>query len=86
MAYIFYSRIQTLVADGDAGLSDILGHAMAHEIGHLLIGPSHSQVGIMQAEWTREDLASAARNQLSFTPSQLELLRASVYGANRKPN
>jgi hypothetical protein len=86
MAYIFYSRIETLAANGDAGLSDILGHAMAHEIGHLLLGPGHSQVGIMQAEWTREDLASAARNQLSFTPQQIELLRASAYGANRKAN
>ena len=86
MAYIFYSRIETVAADGDASLSDILGHAMAHEIGHLLLGPGHSQVGIMQAEWTREDLARAARNQLSFTPQQIGLLRGSVYSANRKPN
>jgi hypothetical protein len=86
MAYIFYWRIETLAANGDAGLSDILGHAMVHEIGHLLLGPGHSRVGIMRAEWTREDLASAARNQLSFTSQQMDLLRASVYSANRKPN
>jgi hypothetical protein len=83
MAYILYSRIETLAADGDASLSDILGHAMAHEIGHLLLGPGHSQVGIMQAEWTREDLARAARNELSFTPQQMELLLAAVYSAKR---
>jgi hypothetical protein len=86
MAYILYSRIETLAADGDAGLSDILGHAMAHEIGHLLLGPGHSPVGIMRAEWNRKDLESAARNQLSFTPQQVGLLRGSVYSANRKPN
>jgi hypothetical protein len=86
MAYILYSRIETMAADGDASLSDILGHTMAHEIGHLLLGPGHSAVGIMRPEWNRRDLESAARNELSFTPYQLELLRASVYGANRKPN
>ncbi len=86
MAYIFYSRIETMAADGDASLSDILGHAMAHEIGHLLLGPSHSPVGIMRPEWNRKDLESAARNQLSFTPQHMELLRASVYGANLKRN
>jgi len=76
-------RIETLAADGDASLPDILGHAMAHEIGHLLLGPSHSPAGIMRAEWTRKDLESAARNELSFTPQQMELLRASVYHAKR---
>lgn len=83
LAYIFYPRIQTLAAVDDASLSDVLGHVMAHEIGHLLLGPGHSPAGIMQAEWTRRDLESAARNELSFTPQEMELLRAAVYSAKR---
>ena len=39
MAYMFYARIEAIAADGDATPSVILGHAMAHEIGHLLLGP-----------------------------------------------
>jgi hypothetical protein len=78
LAYIFYSRIETMVADGDDSLSDTLGHVMAHEIGHLLLGPRHSPVGIMQEEWTREDLERAARDQLTFTSPQMELLRAAT--------
>jgi len=86
LAYIFYPRIQTLAAVDDASLSDVLGHVMAHEIGHLLLGPGHSPAGIMRAEWTREDLDRAARNELSFTPQQMELLRTGVYRANHKPS
>jgi hypothetical protein len=86
MAYIFYARIETMAADGDASLSDILGHAMAHEIGHLLLGPSHSPVGIMRAEWNRRDLESAALNQLSFAPEQIELLRGAAERPHGKRN
>jgi hypothetical protein len=78
MAYIFYPRIETLAADGDASLSDILGHVLAHEIGHLMLGPVHSPTGIMQAEWKRKDFQRAARNQLSFTRDQAEALRATA--------
>ena len=86
LAYIFYPRIETMAADGDASLSDILGHAMAHEIGHLLLGPGHSPVGLMREEWTRKDLESAARNQLSFTSQQVALLRATAERPNGMRN
>ena len=37
----------------------------------------------MRGEWTHEDIERAARNQLSFTLQQMELLRGS---ANLKPD
>ncbi len=52
---------------------------MAHEIGHLLLGPKrHSRSGIMRARWDQEDLRLAAEARLRFTSQQAELIRAEV--------
>ncbi len=75
-----YPRIETIAADGDASRSDILGHAMAHEIGHPLLGPGPSPIGVMRGEWRSNDLENAARNRLGFTPEQATLLRAAFAG------
>ena len=49
----------------------LLGHVMAHEIAHLLLGTnSHSASGIMRAHWYAQELASADRGALLFTPDQ----------------
>ena len=57
----------------------LLGHVMAHEIAHLLLGrDSHSTTGIMRAHWTVQDLESAAKHALLFTQSQATTMRARV--------
>ncbi len=49
----------------------ILGHVMAHEIGHLLLGiNSHSPWGIMRAHWNQGELALATKCMLLFTEPQ----------------
>ena len=50
LATVFYNRIED-VSGRDAGYTaSILGHVIAHEIGHLLLPPrAHSPSGIMQA-------------------------------------
>jgi len=53
----------------------VLGHAMAHEIGHLLLPYGHSPTGLMRAEWEAKDLRLAANRQLNFTSEQAELMR-----------
>jgi hypothetical protein len=55
----------------------ILGHAAAHEIGHLLLRtPTHSSIGLMRAQWMLEDLDHAAQGTLIFTPEQAAQMRA----------
>ena len=57
----------------------ILGRAMAHEIGHVLLGTaSHSREGIMRADWGAEELKVAAMNDMFFTRKQSDLLRAKI--------
>ncbi len=57
----------------------ILGHLMAHEMGHLLLGQnSHSAKGIMHVPWSRFSLARAASGKLLFTPKEANRIRAQV--------
>ena len=55
----------------------ILGGAMAHEIGHLLLGlDSHSPIGIMQAHWGRKQVRELLKRNLLFTGEQSRQIRA----------
>lgn len=78
-ANIFFPLVETMAEGGVASPSQILGHATAHEIGHLLLRSNqHSTLGIMRARWNQEDLRSASRGSLLFTAEQSERIRAEV--------
>jgi hypothetical protein len=82
-AYIFYNRVEAIamnfVESSYANTAEILGWAIAHEIGHMLLtGPSHSQTGIMRRAWDVWDLRYARRGSLLFTPQQARLIREEV--------
>jgi hypothetical protein len=53
-----------------------LGYVMAHELGHILLGPnSHALVGIMQPILSWDDWQKAAQGTLDFTRSQKQQIR-----------
>ncbi len=72
---VLYDRLQELSADQHfRGL--ILGHVMAHELGHLLLGEqSHASRGIMAPTFRAKELLRAQKGQLLFTPQQAERMR-----------
>jgi hypothetical protein len=80
-AEVFYQRVAGWASGAGIARYQLLGHAMAHEIGHLLLGPnSHSGEGIMRPQWNPNDLAVIARVSLRFTPEQAGRLRAACLG------
>jgi hypothetical protein len=77
-AAVFLSRVRQLAASnpGMIDVSGLLGHVLAHEIGHLLLHSSaHSPEGLMRADFRPADLQKAAQRQLKFTPGQAEIIR-----------
>jgi hypothetical protein len=75
-ATIFYPRVNEYAQERIASHSQILGHAIAHEMGHLLLGPvPHARFGIMRGEWTAEDLQSITMGAFLFSPRQSALIR-----------
>ena len=74
VAYVFYSRTEQFTP---LYRGRLLGHFMAHELGHLLLPQySHSATGLMRAQWNREDLERAQHGLLRFTPEQATLIRS----------
>jgi hypothetical protein len=74
---VFYPSVEKLSSDSTASPSRLLGHVMAHEIGHLLLGThSHSAFGIMQPHWQGEELRRIGMGDLLFTPDQARKMRA----------
>jgi hypothetical protein len=81
LAVVSYRAVRDAALDGVGMPQEILGAAIAHELGHLLLGPhSHSATGIMQAGWSREGSARRRLNALTFTPQQAQSIRNEVGG------
>ena len=57
-------------------IGKVLGIALAHEIGHVLLPPpSHSTSGIMRASWEGDALRHAISGDIAFTARQAALMR-----------
>jgi hypothetical protein len=48
----------------------LLGYAVAHEAGHCLLGPGHSNSGLMRAAWNRRDSEEMSRLSLHLTKQE----------------
>jgi hypothetical protein len=78
-AVVLSDAIQNLAAIWGANAADILGLAMTHEIGHLLLRTGrHSAAGVMEPRYLQKDLASAERGSLLFTQKERRALQNEV--------
>jgi hypothetical protein len=58
LATVFADRVHALAEAVRADEGELLGRAMAHEIGHLLLGThDHTRTGLMRAAWTSIEVA-----------------------------
>ena len=77
MAYVSYARVKTVLSTFRE--EELLGLAVAHEIGHLLLGTNtHSNAGLMRAPWRSKDLDSGDWEEFTFTNEQARRLRAAI--------
>lgn len=64
---IFYDRVEALTQRVNTASYVVLGHAMAHELGHVLLGSTeHTRGGLMQANWAPASWRLAAAGLLGF--------------------
>jgi hypothetical protein len=85
LVYVFKNTarhmVEMLKADGrgDVSLGTILGYAMAHEIGHVLLNiAGHSSHGVMTARWTVDDLKKMPACFVNFDSDQAAKIRNEV--------
>jgi len=85
VASVFWDRITEAAQSGDLSAYQLLGHAVAHEIGHLLLGSmGHARTGLMRVNWGPPELNAMARKYLLFTPKQSERMRAEMLARMRQ--
>jgi hypothetical protein len=81
-ATVYYDMVERLFVGGRAmpNIGNLLGAAMAHEIGHVLLGSNeHSIQGIMKATWGPAEFQLLACKRLQFTPQESAGIRAGLY-------
>ena len=87
-ASIFFDRVREramdpLFREAGANLVCVMGHVIAHEIGHLLLGTnSHSESGLMSAVWTVSDMRRISKGQFNFWPDESARMRREVARRN----
>jgi hypothetical protein len=78
-AVVLADAIQKRAIFGPTNFTDLLGLAMAHELGHLLLrSAAHSVTGLMRARWAERQLRDDDRGFLRFTPGEAESMRNEV--------
>jgi hypothetical protein len=82
---VFYFRVDELAGE-EHRPELILGHVIAHEVAHVLMGPGHSEGGIMRREWPREELRRMSLGlQLGFSGEQSRRLQDAVLRRMKVP-
>ena len=77
---IYLDRVEWLARAAASDLPSLLGHAIAHELGHLLMGTSTHGLhgGLMRAQWTREEVRRARPQDWQLAAPDLARIREKV--------
>jgi hypothetical protein len=85
LATVYVDRVANLASLCEIDVHTILGRAVAHEIGHLLLGTrDHAHVGVMRAVWSRETLRRDRAGDWMFTSRDGRALRNAVRVRNAR--
>jgi hypothetical protein len=86
-AYVFADRVGIFAGEDGDPVPPLLGAAMTHELGHLLLaGSAHTVNGIMSARWGTKEKHAALMGVLTFSRRQSEQIRADISRRMRGSN
>jgi hypothetical protein len=71
VADVYYRETRKLASRTAIEPAILLAYVMAHELGHLLLGPAHSPSGIMRAAWDDRDLEAIRMGWLQFGRAEI---------------
>jgi len=76
LATVYVDRIDALAADAGVDRGELLGWAIAHEIGHLVLRTSdHAAFGLMRATWKVDELRRGLPLDWMFSRAQAGQMR-----------
>jgi hypothetical protein len=77
-ASVFVPAVRSQAARLALPFGLLLGYAVAHEVGHCLLGPGHSYTGLMRSVWNRNDAGEMSRLSLHLTKQEARKVVARV--------
>jgi hypothetical protein len=77
-AAVSYPQVVAVAGHCDQGVAIVLGAAIAHEVGHLLLGPKAHSGGVMSPRLSCQELRRASRGELWFGPDEARRMRAGM--------
>lgn len=81
---VFYDRVSRRFEHCGGWSAAILGHVMAHEIAHVLLGTlEHSEDGLMRATWKRNEFGEMVMRPLPFTGDMASVILWNLNNENR---
>jgi len=76
LATIYADRVRWTAHEAGVDPWTLLGRAIAHELGHLLMASTtHGSDGLMRAAWLREELRRDHADDWSFAPGEATVIR-----------
>jgi hypothetical protein len=76
--------VRAIAQSASTGVPVLLGRAIAHEIGHLLLGSAeHPRLGLMRALWSHEELRGLKPANWGFSSREAAQMRQTLRGRSR---
>jgi len=76
LATIYLDRVLQLAEQTGADRNALLGRAIAHELGHLLMATNaHGPVGLMRGFWSQDEVRHGRPSDWTFAPRDAEAIR-----------
>jgi hypothetical protein len=84
LATIYIDRVEWLAHEAGADSRALLGRAIAHELGHLLLATTtHGPVGLMRAFWSQAEVRRGEARDWAFAPTELATIRRRAEARHR---
>jgi hypothetical protein len=85
LATVLADRIEAMADRTQSDPGTLLGHVMAHEIGHLLMGTSrHSPMGLMRKRWSDDEVRRGSPIDWRLTRSDARTVRGGLLERSRR--
>jgi len=83
IATVYYDVVQRVAQRTGLNTRELLGRAIAHELGHLLLrAPGHGPSGLMRPLWTDEELVQNRPSDWTFSDDERRQVQAAARGAD----
>jgi hypothetical protein len=86
LSSVFPDVVESVARGAAVDQRRLLGWAIAHEIGHLLLNtPEHAAAGLMRADWSRKELQRNVPADWRFLETEAATMRAALSARETGP-